>query len=143
MQAVTLFFETARDEVAGTTTLVGLLPDNIELEGVGVALLPKLVAFTRINMSVDDTVAPIDVSLRAPDGTIVVTNSVGVEKVEQAIADAKRDGNVIAGIVARIEAQPFIAARGRYLAVVTYAGEERVTGTIRFYGSIFGDAAAA
>jgi hypothetical protein len=100
--------------------------------------MPKLVAFTRINMSLNDPVSPIGVSLRNAEGTVLATNVVAAEKVQQAMDDARRDENMLVGIIVRIEAAPFMATRGRYTAVVEHEGTEYVTGSIRFLGKAFG-----
>jgi hypothetical protein len=130
MLALSLFCQDARDEVGGTMSLIGLLPDNIVIS-VG-SLVPKLVVFTRINIDVNDPVLAIDVCLRSPDGTDLITNTVELEKVQQAITEARRDENSVGGILTRIEGSPFAPALGRYKVIVKYDGKEYVTGSIRF-----------
>lgn len=136
MMAVSLFCQDFREEVAGTATLIGIYPDNIEM-GEGGTALAKLVVYTRINLAVDEPQSDIAVSLRAPNGSDEVVNAVPFARVEAAIEKARLDGNNMAGIVARIEGSPFVASPGRYLVVVRYDGQEYVTGTIRFSGAAF------
>lgn len=140
LSGLALFCQDARDEVGGTVTLVGLLSDNITVEkspqpGVMPAI-PKLVVYNRINLDANSEPERVEFLLRTPSGAEVANNVMNAGIIEQAKREAARDKNPFAGLIARVEANPFPLEKGRYFAVVRIDGAETILGTLNVqYGS--------
>lgn len=127
--AVSLFCQDARDEVGGTVSLVGIMPDNVSFPSTANAL-PKLVIYTRINLPVDLTVASVEFFLRRPDGEKVAQNPIHSDLIDESLRNARAQGSPVAGIVSRVEAAPFPMQVGRFIAVIRVDETEYVGGTI-------------
>lgn len=131
MQTISIFCEDLRDEVAGSLSLIGVMPDNVEVASADGAL-PKLIVYTRINLSVDEEIEEITCFLRTSNGEDVAHSIFPVEQIKEAFDQAKSQGNVIAGLVSRIQASPFPARPGRVLSITRYRGDEYISGTLNF-----------
>lgn len=128
----TLFCEDIREEVGGSATLVGVMPDNIGVPGVPGAL-PKLGIYTRFAVPSDGEPKAMQVVLRAPDGEESVLGDFAVELVRQSCADAQERGNPIAGFVSTAMAGPFpIKEQGRFLAILRVGRKDLITGSLNF-----------
>ena len=131
MMAISLFCQDAREEMGGIVSLMGLLPDNIQVDSLPGAM-PKLVVFTRINLELTDPAIPIEFWIKTPEGEEIAKNIIDVDLVQKALSEAQDGRNSIAGLVSRVEGSPFPAVAGRFLAIIKYDGREYITGSISF-----------
>lgn len=128
---VSLFCQDARDEIGGTISLVGIMPDNIIISSLPAAL-PKLVIYTRVNVDAYHDCGPIEVFLRTPEGQEIAPNVIEHDIIEKSAMEARQQGNPIIGLIARVEGAPFPVTAGRYLSIIRSSGLEHVTGSISF-----------
>ena len=110
--SVTAFFcEDIREETAGTTTLVGVMPDNLNLAGVfpagQQALLPKLGLYIRVHL--DPGTQPRQVSARIinTDGSVITESAWERGVIEKSFSDTRANDNPIVSLVLKVVGGPF------------------------------------
>lgn len=129
MQTVTtvmgLFCDDIRPEIAGTDTIVGVMPDNITVPHKLPIGIPKFSIYLRINIDAEQDPGPISMKVVLPSGTEIPVGSVERTVVDAARANAKRDGNPISGLISRVALSPFpIVEEGRMRAIVRIGDQE-------------------
>lgn len=131
VSAVGIFCEDIREEKSGQNTLVGVLPDAINIAGAP-AMLAKLCVYVRIHISpADADPGPISARIIMPDGTELVANEVEKEKIVTAREKAIAGGNPILGFILRFSATPLpVATPGRILAEVTIGPHKSICGSL-------------
>jgi hypothetical protein len=128
--ATALFCEDIRQEKNGQHSLVGILPDNITVEGLP-GLAPKLGVYIRTNLDPNADLVPVSYRLVLPDGSVPVTDEVKQEVLEKAKADAIRDDSPFAGLVSRVVISPFpLEHTGRIRLLVRVGEDEILAGSI-------------
>jgi hypothetical protein len=148
----TLFCEDIREEKNNTFTLIGILPDQINLEileggaagadGVPTAppppprhpvkTLPKLSIYIRINFDpAFDIGAPI-IRVILPGGQVSLTKVVEKDIIQKAMLEAKQRGNLLAGVVSRVNVDQFRPAVGSIKVEAEINGETHLGGAINF-----------
>ncbi len=128
--ALALFCEDIRQEKGGIVSLVGVLLDNINVEGVP-GFAPKLAIYIRANFDPTQDLAPIWYELILPDGSVPVSDHVKREVLEKAQTESLRDGNPIASLVSRAIMSPFaIQQAGRMRVVVHFGDKEILAGSL-------------
>jgi hypothetical protein len=123
--ALALFCEDIRQEKNDISSLVGILPDNISVEGFP-GFAPKLGVYIRINFDPKKKLVPISYELTLPDGKIIATENVKPQIAEKAQADSLRDENPIASLVSRVVMSPFPFEQAGRIRVFVIVGDERL-----------------
>ena len=130
--AIGLFCEDVRDEVAGTQSIVGILPDNMAIPSVPVAL-PRLVLYLRLMLDPASDPGAISASLDFPNGETRQVVSIDADATEDACKAARESGAPYAGMVTVVAMQQFtVIAAGRLVAMVRIGGQERVCAALNF-----------
>lgn len=128
--AVTIFCEDLRDERSGTETMIGILPDNVNVPAFPFAF-PKLAMYTRIIIANDFEIEPIEL-LMSINGNEVALGVVDRELITKAIDDSKEAGAPITGLISRAIAVPFpIPEASRILIFAKTSRHSVTTGTLR------------
>lgn len=129
--AVTMFCDDVRQEVGHTETIVGILPDNVNLPAFPIAL-PKIAIYTRIVVETDFIPEPIHVVL-STGGSESTIATIDVETISNAILQSKEKASPIVGFLARATAAPFpIEKPVRMLVRVTSENFNVISGTLNF-----------
>ena len=108
LSVMALFCEDIREEKGDIFTLIGLLPDTVELSGppgekpVQPRMLTKLSIYIRINFDPDQDIGASQIRLKLPDDEIISLGEIGPDIIQKARADAKAKGNLLAGVISRI-----------------------------------------
>ena len=106
-----LFCEDIREELHGVFTLVGLLPDNVNVNAISAdgkdaggnntRVLGKLCAFIRINFSPEQAPKEIKIKLSFGDGEEHDLGGVERKTIDEAVQKALERKNVLAGVISR------------------------------------------
>lgn len=134
LSVVAIYAEDARDEVGGQTTIVGILPDVVELPAIPV-LMPKLAVYLRIHVPIgQEPKGPVKVVLRG-EAIDVELDLGGFD--EELIAKSSNENpdvdKVYLGLILVAKSSPFKVARvGRLATFVTIDGVEYDAGGIHF-----------
>lgn len=129
MNVVGFFCEDLRPETAGSETIVGVLPDHMEVPPPPGAI-PKIGVYIRIYLDLSEAPQSIVGWLKTPWGDIALG---GVEKpvIDQALREARKSNLPYAGLVTRAMIAPFhIKAYGLVTAMITVDGVDHVCGIL-------------
>ncbi len=131
LSIIGLFCEDIRAELQGTDTIVGILPDNINVPEFPFAF-PKLALYIRILFDAELGIQPGDIVLRIPG---IREDWPIAEITETLIAQARENhqttGAPIAGIICRTTLAPFpVPEAGRLLVVARVDKQERICGSL-------------
>ncbi len=108
-----LFCEDIREEKGGIFTLVGLMPDNVNVTALAAGghqagaagetarLVGKLCVYIRINFDPDYKVDEIKLNLIVNDSEEVDLGTISIETIRSAAQKAKERGNALAGVISR------------------------------------------
>ena len=95
---VALFCEDIRNETQGTNSLVGILPDN-----VNVPTLPfvfgKMGLYARVHLDPEFNPGPMILKLKLPGSSAVEVSRMEPELISRARDESKREGKPIAGFI--------------------------------------------
>lgn len=130
VNVVALFCEDIREEVAGTQSLIGVLPDNLSFPQVPV-IIPKLGFYIRLHAAEHVNLNDIRCVIREPDGT--ETNLPGFDKkvLKESREKALKAKAPYIGLVMRGAATPFhVTNYGRIELLVTIEGAEILAGSL-------------
>jgi hypothetical protein len=128
--AIGLFCEDIREEKSGQDTIIGVMPDNMNVPTVPGAL-PKLALYLRILFDPAYDLGQINVKLVLPDNKEMPLGSWDKAVVEKAITDSQTNNIPIVGLIFKAILAPFpVAAAGKFLAVVTANGVEYVSAVL-------------
>jgi hypothetical protein len=132
LSAVALFCDDIREERLGTLTLVGVMPDNVEVPAFPGALA-KVGIYVRIHLDPNTDPGAIELLLTFTDGVQHKIGELPKELVDKSRADALAGGNPIAGLIANLSASPFpVPQAGRALVSLKYGDETQVVGGLNF-----------
>ena len=124
--AVGVFCEDIREETSGQMTLVGVMPDNVNVPSVP-AFIPKLALYVRVHFDLATTARVFSARIIVPQRPDYQLAPPDDRIIAQAKAKAAADGNPFAGVIAKsILAQFLISSFGRIEAVVTVDGADYV-----------------
>lgn len=130
--ALALFCDSVRRERGGSDTIVGVLPDNMNIKETP-AVLPRLSLYIRLQFDPDADVNPVSLFLRTPDGEMISLGVLAPEVFDRARRQAKENAKPYAGMIARTEMAPFQVIRpGRIDAIVKTATDEILAGHLTF-----------
>lgn len=132
IQAIALFCDDIREERAGSTTLVGIMQDNFELQNIPSAL-SRLAIYVRINLEVSEKPRPLSVLLEFPDGNRHTLGEFSKELVKKSQAEAKLANNTLAGLIANVVAPQFpVPQIGRVTVQLKDGNQLRIIGGLNF-----------
>jgi hypothetical protein len=143
MDIVGLFCEDIREEKSGQITVVGLLPDNLNIAApskfpVGQEhrdkprpVIPKLGLYVRVNLLRDETPKPMKIKLILHDKSEIALGEISAEIIATAKNQAAENGLPIAGIYSHAAIAGFQpTGSGQILAVVEEGPHRHVCGVL-------------
>lgn len=141
--AVAIFCEDIREEKNDIITLIGLVPDTVEVEALSGGGQPaggetrkflsnKLCIYVRINFNPDDDLTVSEIRLVMPDDTSIKMAEIEHELIDKAKSDAKTKGNVLAGIISRAALQGFSPPNGAIRVEADINGQTYLIGALTF-----------
>jgi hypothetical protein len=124
-----LFCEDIREEKTNLRTLVGVLPDNVQVGNLP-GFLPKLCVYFHIHLDLDSDVKQIKARIRFPDGATIEVSD--FEKlIEPVKAESKATGMPFAGLISTATVMPVpITQIGKINAIIEVDGTEYVCGAL-------------
>jgi hypothetical protein len=142
INCVGIFCEDIREETGGTHTIIGVMPDNINLQGQeglklpdgdsGKLLFPKMGFYLRANLDVSAP-APkqIAATVSFPGHGIISLGMLGTEAIEKAFADSHSNKVPSVGVVFKAVITPLpITESGLATLHVNVDGQEQMCGTL-------------
>jgi hypothetical protein len=131
---IAFFCEDVREETSGTHTIVGVLPDNLNI-GATPGMLPKLGVYVRIQMPLDANPQKIVVRIKVP-GELNLELAKFDSLIEEAKTNARNIDMPFFGLIAKGTLSPLpIAAPGRIEAIVEIDGREHICGALNLIQS--------
>lgn len=142
MNCFGLFCEDIREETSGSHTIIGVMPDNINLQGQeglklpdgdsGKLLFPKMGFYVRVNL---DANAPAPKQIAAavsfPGHGIMPLGMLGTEAIEKAFADSHSNKTPFVGVIFKAVVAPLtITESGIATLSVNVDGQEQMCGTL-------------
>lgn len=130
ISAIALFCFDAREEKGGTETLVGILPDNVNIPSFPGSFVQMTVYF-RVQMSV--TYRPVEIIMRVvlPDGSELNRYKIDQDRLEKTRERAAKDENLYMGLITRFTVAPLrIDKPGRIEALLSIDGTDIVAGSL-------------
>jgi len=128
ISSVALFCDDIRFEKSNQETLVGVFPDNIEVENLP-GVMPKLSIFVKVNCSAGFNLRSLTNRFIDPEGNIIFENSAEQQIIDQAAKDAEQEQSPSFGVKSTIISAPFqFNISGRYLLVSVINDEECLSG---------------
>jgi len=125
-----LFCEDVRDEVGGTHTIVGVLPENIDFPAWP-ATFARLCLYVRFQIDPAADPGQISVHWLLPDGTIAAKAELEPTMVRTAREDAIAKKSPTVGFISKFVASPLrMGNHGRIQAIATVAGESFVCASL-------------
>jgi hypothetical protein len=142
INCVGIFCEDIREEITGTHTIVGVMPDTIAMAGgpplqAGMSyMIPRLGIYIRIHF--DPSMKPTAISSRVsiPGNPDFILGNMDVESVTNAIREATSRKFPIVGLIFKGTLSPLqISEFGVAKIIVTVDEEEIVCGIVNIQGS--------
>ena len=142
LNIMALFCEDIREEKGDVVSLMGVMPDTVNLvQGVEVkekdakganAILPKLCMYIRINFDADFDLPEPRMRLAMPDGQNVEVGAIQADVVSKARQQAKEKGNPLAGVISRVVIAPFRPPEGVMKLEVLISDVAHLAGSLNF-----------
>lgn len=140
LSIIGLFCEDIREESGEIYTLVGLLPDNINVELAPAQgeqkttvpssqnrVLSKLCIFARANFDPDDPINRIDFSIVLPNDQRVELGAIKEDVFEKAKLQAKENRSPLAGVILRSILAAFRMSKPGLVRLEATIGKEKRT----------------
>jgi hypothetical protein len=132
VNCVGVFCEDIRDEVSGTHTIIGVMPDNIVIAAVpnseagGSLLFPRIGIYVRVNLDPSyKPDQPIIAKVSIPGMADFNLGEMGIESLNKAFAEAAEKKNPLVGIIFKGTVSPVqLTESGLAKATVTVGGNE-------------------
>jgi hypothetical protein len=132
---IAIFCEDVREEVGGTHSIIGVMPDNIEVASFP-GMLPKLAIYIRISLGLDVNVGSLAFKLRFPDGAEKPLGAFDTDELRRQQELTRSQGGPKVGLIVKAVAQGLkLQAAGRILIIADIAGEEEVCGSLNIKAS--------
>ncbi len=127
-----LFCEDIREEKNEQVSLIGILPDNLNVmppEGItpekgALPVFPKLCVLLRFNFEPDVDLPLYESRIVFPDGLVIPLGKLDTAIVEDARRNAREKGNPLAGLIVRAAFGSVRLAKPGVVRVEVQAGEE-------------------
>jgi hypothetical protein len=136
INVMALFCESVREEQAGLTTIIGVLPDNLNLEVQSDDQTPSKLHLTRfsiylrVNFSVDCELGTGKVRLILGDNAVHELSDIPAAILNEAKTNALQKGNAIAGVLMRTALPADVLQTGKIRAEVEIDGETYIAGIL-------------
>jgi hypothetical protein len=138
INCIGLFCEDIREEVGGIHTIVGVMPDNINLMAGGPPpadtkglLFPKLGIYARINLDASYTGGAITCRVSIPGISDIALGSLEADFVQNAVKEAKARKFPTVGLLFKSIVSPLtLKEPGLAKIIVTVDGNEIVCGAL-------------
>lgn len=137
ISAVGLFCEDIREERSGQDTLIGILPDNLQLEqppapGVPVArILPRLCIYMRINIDPSFDPGPVTTRLIYPNGEELNFGPLDPALIKKTRDAALEENKPLAGFISKVVLGNFnTKSEGRIRLVLSAGGDDYLCGSL-------------
>ncbi len=131
LNVVGVFCEDIREEKSGQVSLVGILPDNVNISQPppdrpnSRATIPKLGVYVRIHIGVDYDPGAMSLKLRLPDGREIDLGAVDKFLLDKAKNDARARQLPIAGIISQAVLMGFVLPQSGIITAILEAGQEK------------------
>jgi hypothetical protein len=127
---IALFCEDIREETAGTSTIVGVYPDNLSVPHLP-GIFPKICVYVRTHIRTEFDAGPFFIRIVMPGGKELSRSEAKLEMVDNIRAKARSKGAPYAGFISKFVVAPFeITEVGRIRAIVNIGGQEYVAGAL-------------
>jgi hypothetical protein len=135
---VAVFCEDIREETAGTHSLVGVMPDNINLQANGPSeagmslMFPKMGIYLRINLdrSIPPT-SPVAARLTIPGAPALALGEIGMELIERAYAEGAENNLPVVGLIFKTVLSPVQLREPGVITVhASIDGHEHICGAL-------------
>jgi hypothetical protein len=125
-----LFCDDIREEKSGQDTIIGIMPDHVNVPSFP-GVFAKLGVYVRIHLSSTADVSAITAALHFPTGEKMALAGFDRDFIERQKQQNPAGQNPIVGLISKALAAPLlIREAGRLRIVVTFDGEEEVCGTL-------------
>jgi hypothetical protein len=138
MDCIGLFCEDIREEFSGSHSIIGVMPDNINLQGPenqepgGQLIFPKMGFYVRANFETQQT-APgrIATEVRIPGHQVIKLGVLGPETIEKAFADSATNNLPFVGMIFKSVVAPIsISQSGIATLHIIVDGQEQICGAL-------------
>jgi hypothetical protein len=138
MDCIGLFCEDIREELSGSHSIIGVMPDNINIQGPGIRepggqlIFPKMGFYVRANFETRQT-APrrIATEVRIPGREVMKLGVLGPETIEKAFADSATNNQPFVGVIFKSVVAPIsISQSGIATLQIIVDGQEQICGTL-------------
>jgi hypothetical protein len=129
-----IFCEDIREERSGSTTLVGVMGDNVYIPYAPVAI-PKLCIYFRAYFDCKELPPSegISMAILSPDDPPIVIGKIEGSALRESYDEARRKGAPKAGMISRVEFGGFIVKQlGRIVFEVECDGQKYWAGMLNF-----------
>jgi hypothetical protein len=139
MDSVGLFCEDIREEVGGSHSIVGVMPDNINLQGPendtqpeGKLLFPKMGFYIRVRFDARQTPPKqIAAEVSIPGNPVMKLGTIETDAMKTAFADSIANNAPFVGVLFKAVTAPVpITESGLATLRVFVDGEEHICGTL-------------
>jgi hypothetical protein len=134
--AVAIFSEDIREEKSGQDTVVGTMPDNLNVTNAPPApnlraLMPRLGIYVRVNFLNDEKPKEAAVKILNTDGSLITQGGWDQSVIDKAFDDAKTNQMPFVGFIFKVVVGPLpIASGGKITAIVMVDGSETIIGAL-------------
>jgi hypothetical protein len=128
--AIALFCEDIREEKSKQDTIIGILPDNINLPRSS-AMLPKLGIYLRFHLNAGSEFRTITAKLRVPGADELPLLALDEAALAEMRTNALSSGMPFAGLISKTMFAPFtVAAAGKLEVVAEVDGTDHICGVL-------------
>jgi hypothetical protein len=134
---VAIFCEDIREEVGGSHTIVGVMPDNINVQSPanqtgGALFFPKMAFYLRINLEVDhEPNGTISARVSIPGLADLALGELGEDVIQQAFSDSRRSRLPFVGVIFKSVAQGVsLNQSGQAIVYASIEGREHICGAM-------------
>ncbi len=146
LNILALFCEDIREEMGGVLSLIGVIPDNVNVSNlpneassippkidIGAKVLSKLCVFVRINFDPEYELPEGKLRLVLPNDEKIELGNIDSATIKKAQREAKEKGNPLAGVISRAVLGGFrIPKLGVLKLEAVFGGEVHIAGAINF-----------
>lgn len=129
-----VFAEDIREEIGETYTIVGIMPDTLQVPVAG-GFLPKLAVYVRVSVELAKVKADSGIKIRLyqTDGSMMIESDTNSEALQSAAASAREQGSPIATLFTVLKSSLFpIVGTGNIHASYQFDDlEETLAGFLR------------
>jgi hypothetical protein len=134
-----IFCEDIRDEIGGTHTIIGIMPDNIHLapggspppDGANTVLFPKLGMYARVNLDPSYKGGAVTCRATFPGGPDIPLGVMDAETIKKAMEDSKARNFPTIGLIFKSVVAPLQVQKSIMLQIiVTINGVDIVCGAL-------------